>query len=230
MGMWAEIKLAINSTLGNIDRFLPLDKIVDKTEYEQNANAVRIIHDMNKASGTTAGDLVVIPWGRTIVEQNDFDSQSLEYCLIPNTVETIGENAFSGMEHLSGISLPSRVAIKDGAFGDAGISWVDAKNVTTIGKRAFYQCQHLKEFSASEIEGGSVGEKAFAGCVSLEKVRFPKSLVDIGRECFLGCSNLKHFIYEGTMQDWQGGVSVTVDAFYQTPLKQITCVDGKISI
>lgn len=227
--MWAEIKLAINSTLGNISRFLPLDKIADKVAYEENAKAVRIIHDMQSRSEGVWGDLIVFPWGKTKIEPSDVTSQNLEYCLIPNTVHTIEENAFFGYEYLKGVSLPSRVKVEKNAFAESGLKWVDANNITNIGESSFARCTNLTSFAVSEIEGGTIGNQAFSGCSSLERVYFPKSLTAIGRECFYGCEKLGFFWYSGTVQDWRS-VEVAPDAFHDAAVNRIMCTDGYVDI
>lgn len=88
--------------------------------------------------------------------------------IIPNTVTSIGENAFCGLEELTSINIPNSVtSIGAGAFsfcfdltGDLTIP----NSVTTIGAGAFFQCSG---FNGTLTIGSSVafiGDYAFRQC------------------------------------------------------------------
>ena len=89
--------------------------------------------------------------------------------VIPNTVISIGDNAFYGCSDMTSISIPS--------------------SVTSIGYRAFIYCSGLTSISIP-YSVTSIGNEAFQYCSSLESVTIPSGLTSIGRSVFSGCSNL----------------------------------------
>ena len=88
---------------------------------------------------------------------------------IPNTVTSIGEDAFGGLETLTSIDIPN--------------------SVTSIESYAFYRCSGLTSISLSDGLT-SIGEDAFNGCQSLTSISLPKSLTSIGEWAFFSCGAL----------------------------------------
>jgi hypothetical protein len=88
---------------------------------------------------------------------------------IPNSVTTIGENAFYGCTDLTSVSIPN--------------------SVTSIGGYAFNGCRSLTSVtipnSVTTIESGT-----FSGCTGLTSVSIPSSVTAIGGYAFKGCSSL----------------------------------------
>ena len=89
---------------------------------------------------------------------------------IPDTVTTIGDDAFRGFSGLAYVTIPENVAI--------------------IGNRAFSGCEGLTRVMLSD-NVKSIGESAFGGCSGLTMLDIPKSVTWIGSLAFGGCSNLK---------------------------------------
>ena len=69
---------------------------------------------------------------------------------------------------------------------------IDGKNyykVTSIGSRAFYECNSLINIVIPESVT-SIGDGAFLGCSSLTSILIPEGVASIGYQAFLGCSSL----------------------------------------
>ena len=65
-----------------------------------------------------------------------------------------------------------------------------AYSVTSIGERAFYECEDLKSIDLPEGLT-SIGKSAFYECESLTSIDLPDDLTSIGELAFGGCENLK---------------------------------------
>lgn len=135
---------------------------------------------------------------------------------VPDTVETIGEFAFSYNKNLVSIDIPDSVtsienyafeesaALKDVAL-PAGITSIESylfyncpalENVTipygveSIGNGAFGYCTSLKNVEIPDSVT-SIDSYVFMSCTSLESIVLPDSVTEITRELFHGCSSLK---------------------------------------
>lgn len=112
--------------------------------------------------------------------------------IIPDSVTTIGEYAFSGCFALKTITIPNSVTtIGNSAFSYSTLASVTIPNsVTTIGECAFNNCKSLTSVtipnSVTTIEDG-----AFASCESLTSVTIPNSVTTIDHSAFFNCSSLK---------------------------------------
>ena len=119
---------------------------------------------------------------------------------IPNSVKSIGENAFARCTVLTSVAIPNGVtSIPYGAFeGCTGLTSVSIGNsVKSIEADAFLGCVSLKSVtipnSVEVIEGGNDYNTggAFAGCEGLTSITFGNSVKSIGSEAFRACSGLK---------------------------------------
>ena len=91
---------------------------------------------------------------------------------IPNSVTSIGNNAFNGCSELSSIDIPNSVtSISSNAFkGCSGLTSIDIPNtVTSIGNQAFYGCTGLTNVNIGNSVT-SIGSSAFNLCRNLTKV------------------------------------------------------------
>lgn len=88
-------------------------------------------------------------------------------------ITEIAEDAFRGVGTLTAVTLPSQVkAIGRGAFADCkALETVTlSDNITAIPDNAFDGCTALKEIVGATVS--SVGDKAFASCLTLRKLSF----------------------------------------------------------
>ena len=96
--------------------------------------------------------------------------------VIPNTVVTIGERAFSGCTSLIGtVNIPN--------------------SVTSIEYEAFSGCTGLVGALNIPNSVTSIGDVAFMNCSGLTSVTIPASVTSIGKSVFSNCTNLVSLNY-----------------------------------
>ena len=96
-----------------------------------------------------------------------FRNQKIESYIIPDSVTSIGDYAFSRCSSQSNIVI--------------------SNSVTNIGKCAFYLCRSLSNIVVPNSVI-SIGDCAFSCCSSLSNIVIPDSVTDIGNGVFYGCS------------------------------------------
>ena len=109
--------------------------------------------------------------------------------IIPNSVTTIGEDAFWGCESLSNINIPNSVkTIGDLAFlGCKSLTNINIPNsVKTIGNLAFRNCKSLTTINIPNSVK-TIGKNAFSGCESLTNINIPNSVTTIEKGAFYLC-------------------------------------------
>lgn len=70
------------------------------------------------------------------------------------------------------------------------------QKVTSIGKKAFYDCKNLTTLVLGE-DIQTIGNYAFENCTSLTGVTIPQSVTSIGYSAFEGCTNLNPLTIKG---------------------------------
>ena len=113
--------------------------------------------------------------------------------IIPNSVKSIGNSAFSGCKSLQSVTIPNSVtSIGDYAFGDCeSLQSVTIPNsVTKIGYYAFGGCKSLQSVTIPNSVT-KIGYYAFCGCESLQSVTIPNSVTSIGDYAFGDCESLQ---------------------------------------
>ena len=114
---------------------------------------------------------------------------SLTSVTIPNSVTSIGNSAFEYCTSLTSVTIPNNVtSIGDEAFhGCSSLAYVTIPNsVTSIGWRAFFLCSSLTSITIPNSVT-SIEEDTFYGCRSLTSITIPNSVTSIGENVFTGC-------------------------------------------
>ena len=122
-----------------------------------------------------------------------------ERFVVPDGVEKIGNDAFSGCRNLKEVALP--------------------ESVKEIDKFAFYACDALERVALSDGIT-TIGESAFECCENLESIVLPKGLTELGDYAFSYCLALKKIgvpkgvktIGEGTFNICEALESATLPA------------------
>jgi hypothetical protein len=105
-------------------------------------------------------------WGFGIFYLNDH----VKTVTIPNTVTSIGEEAFINCNSITAVTIPD--------------------SVISIGRCAFYKCSSLVSVHIPDSVT-SIGNLAFAYCSSLVSINVPDSVISIGNSAFEYCSSLE---------------------------------------
>ncbi len=110
---------------------------------------------------------------------------------IPNSVTSIGYNAFGDCDILTSLTIPNSVSyIGVYAFGYCGLTSITIPNsVTSIGAAAFDGCNYLTSVTIGNSVT-SIDDNAFRDCYGLTSVTIGNSVTSIGGGAFNNCSSL----------------------------------------
>jgi prepilin-type N-terminal cleavage/methylation domain-containing protein len=123
---------------------------------------------------------------------------------IPDTVETIGDEAFKNCDNLSNVSIPDGATVGRGVFEDCdGISSVTISSDTeTIGSGQYSNCSGLEEVHIPNTIK-SVALSAFENCTALKRVYMTNGTTTIEYSAFNNCTALSDVYYDGYIAEWQ---------------------------
>ena len=131
-----------------------------------------------------------------------FNYCSLTHITLPNSLQYIGNYAFSGCTSLTNITLPNSLQyIGNYAFNYCtSLTSVTLSNsLQGIGEEALDGCTSLTSVSLPNSLQG-IDDDAFNGCTSLTSVTLPNSLQSIDYEAFNGCTSLAHIKLPHSLQ------------------------------
>ena len=120
---------------------------------------------------TGNSEVVKIPKGVKVIDDIVFRGENkIRKIVMPNTVRTIGKEAFDSCERLTEIKF--------------------SKKLTKIGDYAFSNCTRMKKYNLPKTVK-SIGKCAFRWNYSLKTVNVPKKVKTIQFATFENCVNLK---------------------------------------
>lgn len=130
---------------------------------------------------------VVLPNGTTAIGDGAFSATPINTISLPATISSIGEGAFAGCVSLKAIDIPPTVKVLgENAFARC-TSLEKATLSCPVPARAFLDCTALKNVTfGNPASVTSIGDLAFAGCISLSGFPFREGLVTVGSSSFEG--------------------------------------------
>ena len=149
----------------------------------------------------------------TAIEQYAFFMhETIESVVLPDTLKTVGDGAFSNCEKLSSVTLGNGVTyIGTAAFSETAITEISLpESLVEIGSTAFYasdlrsiaipkgvktipaycfsDCRSLASIDLGAVE--AIGDYSFDSCKALTEITLPETLLSIGEAAFMSCSEL----------------------------------------
>lgn len=197
----------------NKERFTPLHKKYCKQSKHVLVDSIYYVLDRaNKEASVSNDDRDYdSPYSGDIVIPSTITYNDTTY-----TVTSIGDKAFHIAKKLHSISMPNTItSIGKDAFGGCRFQSVTIPNsVTCIGEYAFSYCNELKSIKLSDSLT-TIVDRAFVHCDSLSTITFPNTLIYIGNRAFAECHSLTSIIIPRSV------TSIVSGAFMFSPITSI---------
>ena len=176
---------------------------------------------------------MIVPDGVTMIPSKMFKGASyLEEIVLPDTLVSIGFNAFSGCSSLTSLDwLPDGlITVGPGAFsGCSGLQTANLPDtVTDIGRYAFKGCTSLTAFHyplswTNVSNSGALGHDydMFKGDILLKRIEIPEGVSKVPANAFNGSEYLEEIVFPDTL------VTVGSSAFINCKaLNNLVCGSG----
>lgn len=144
-----------------------------------------------------------------IGEEAFWGCKNITSITIPNSIMSIGRNAFRNCTSLKTVKLNNRGwwHIQAGTFRDCSslTSIEPSDNIAGIYSQAFAGCESLKSLNLPNVE--EIEEEAFMDCVSLDSINLGTELSYVNTDVFYNCQQLKTLTIPGSVK----GISFVSD-------------------
>ncbi|MDR2414724.1 MAG: leucine-rich repeat domain-containing protein [Odoribacteraceae bacterium] len=140
-------------------------------------------------------------------KREELSMNSLERVSLPGYAGAIPANCFIGCSWLKHLDAPAATSVGKNAFNGAGFSTIHLPLVTSIGERAFMNCDHLLAARFPAVTS-ITGREAFRGCDRLSVAHFPR-LQEIGEYMFWECTSLRSAGFPAATVIGEGAFRVT---------------------
>ncbi len=141
----------------------------------------------------------------TAIGYQAFSDSKLNSIVIPATVSSVGQFAFSGCTDLTTVTFEKR----------------DENRYLSMGSDVFADCTKLSSINLEDSNVISMGARGFLNCSSLTEIAMPDTLVTVGGGIFNKCANLSDVTLSKNMTSLN---SIYGDYFFGNckELKEIT--------
>ena len=156
------------------------------------------------------------------IPSNLFNNSEVIEVVLPDTVKTIEERAFSSCGMLKKIDLPPILEkIQNSTFYNCGSleNIIIPDGVKEIEKLAFGYCIKLESIVIPDSVK-EIGLGAFSNCGKLKKIYLPSALEIIQEETFYNCTSLENITIPDSVK------KIKIQAFHGTSLRSITLPDS----
>lgn len=148
----------------------------------------------------------LISIGEEAFQATNHERMSLQYLELPESITSIGLNAFKDWDNISRIKFPKSVlAMKVSQVLPQSFQKVSTVEFYTsldiIPQDAFTDCSALTNTNLSQTEVSVIQANAFSGCTSLESISFPSSLRTIEDSAFSYCESLSDVSFNEGLEE-----------------------------
>lgn len=143
-----------------------------------------------------------------VVNEEESNTEKIDYFIIPSSVKYIGKYAFSGCTSLKKVYYLGTVD-----------KWVEIdfesadSNPTTYAKDLYINNELLTDVKITSAD--SIKQYAFYNCQSIKSVELGNSVKYIGDYAFYNCTQLSMVNYLGTIEEW---VSIEFEKINPSPI------------
>lgn len=152
--------------------------------------------------GCTELETVLFPEGLESIGSRAFRGARFRTLILPDSLESIDEEAFMDCRGLESVSFsPNLKKIGDKAFQNTPLKAVHfPASLEKIGIAAYRGCTELASAYFEDCKNLEVGNFAFYGCKSLERLRLPDGLSRLGNMTFAGQNSLEAVTLPDTLK------------------------------